>query len=442
MNLLTSAKNSIGSILKNEGDKKKLSNVILPSFSIHFIAGLLYLLTNAVLTRKLGAMQYGILTYSFTVISLIVGLLMSGINNMAVREPPALLSKGKIELWKGFYLWSSKLVWFVCILLPIFIGGCIIIATFYLHILAYSNYTLPILFTLPAVPFFCFMSYHSAWLRGQHKTVLSFLPDNIVKPLFFLMALFCFFHFTLWNAIWARDLSFIAGSIFAIVAFYRTTRTDKIIPKYDIPGWKSSLKSFFILTVFMNINLRLDILMLGFYRDASQVGIYSLADRVAASIVIFQIIMNQISTASISRLHALNEKEKLQKMIVKISRWVTAISIPVFLVILFFGKWILSYFGPAFVKGETALIIISIGQLIGIAFGSVGNFSITTKNERITIFFAVIKMAILILFNIILTPTWGINGTAIATALSIIFWNAGMFMAIRKRTGLRTWIFG
>lgn len=442
MNLLTSAKNSIDSILKNEGTRKKLSKVVLPSFFIHFIAGLLYILTNAVLTRKLGARQYGILTYSFTVISLIVGLLMSGINNMAVREPPALLSKGKIELWKGFYLWSSKLVLFVCIAFPLLIGGCIIIATYYLHLLAYTHYTLPILFTLPAVPFFCFMNYYAAWLRGQHKTVLSFLPDNIIKPVFFLVALFSFFHFTLWHAIWARDLSFIAGSLFAIAAFYRTTKTDKIIPQYDIPAWKSSLKSLFILTVFMNINLRLDVLMLGFYRDASQVGIYSLADRAAASIIIFQVIMNQISTASISKLHALDEKEKLQKMVVKIARWVTALSIPVFLVIIFFGKWILSYFGPAFVNGETALVIICIGQLVGIAFGPVGNFSITTKNEGITIFFSIVKMTILVLFNIILTPTWGINGTAIATALSIIVWNAGMFIAIRKRTGLRTWIFG
>lgn len=437
-----SAKNILSVILKEEGDKKKLLKVILPSFGIHFIAGLLYILTLSLLTRKLGARQYGTLTYAFTVISLMVGLLMSGINNVAVREPPALLSKGKKELWKGFYIWSNKLVLFIGILLPLFIGGALVIATFYLHILRNTHYTLPILYALPAVPFICLMNYYSACLRGQYKSVLSFLPDNIIKPLIFLIVLVCFLNFTLWNAIWARDISFVAGSIFAIMAFYRTTKTDKIIPQYDIPAWKASLRSFFILTVIININQKLDILMLGFYRDASEVGIYSLADRVAASIVIFQMIMNQISTPSIARLHALNEKEKLQKMVVKIARWVTLISLPVFFLIIFFGKWILSYFGPAFVHGQTALIIICTGQLIGVAFGPGGNFSVTTKNEGLTIIFGLVRMAVIILLNVILTPIWGINGTAIATAASVIIGNAGIYSIIKKRTGVSTWIFG
>jgi hypothetical protein len=36
----------------------------------------------------------------------------------------------------------------------------------------------------------------------------------------------------------------------------------------------------------------------------------------------------------------------------------------------------------------------------------------------------------------------GINGTAIATACALITWNTGMYLSIRKKTGIRTWIFG
>jgi O-antigen/teichoic acid export membrane protein len=286
------------------------------------------------------------------------------------------------------------------------------------------------------------MNYYSAWLRGQHKTVLSFLPDNILKPVFFLIILVCFLHFNLWNAIWARDLSFIAASIFAISIFYKTTKMDDITPEYDVPAWKTSLKSFFLLTALMSINSRVDILMLGFYRDASQVGIYSGVDMIASKIFIFQALINQISAASISSLYALKDKEKLQKMVTKITRGVTIISIPLFLVIVLFNKWVLSFLGPAFVHGQTALIILCMGQLISVVFGPVGNFAITTKNEKINITFAAIKMGIAILLNLMLTPLWGLNGTAIATAISLIFWNAGMFVTIKKRTGISTWILG
>jgi len=442
MKFVTSAKNILGFMLKNEGDKKKLSTVILPSFFIHFIAGLLYVLTVLVLTRKLGAREYGVLTYSFTVISLIISLLLGGINVMAVREPPALLSKGQTGLWKGFYRWSSRIVIVVSILVPLLIAACILFARYYLHLFTSSLYTTPILCALAAFPFYALMNYYSAWLRGQHKTVLSFLPDNIIKPAFFLIVLVCFFHFNLWNAIWIRDLSFLAGSIFAIATFYRTTKMSSITPEYDIPAWKTSLKSFFLLAALVSISSRVDILMLGFFRDASQVGIYSGADMLATKIVIFQTLMNQISVASISRLHTLNDKKKLQSMMTKITRGVAIVSIPFFIVIILFNKWILSFLGPAFVQGESALIILCTGQLISLAFGPVGNFAVTTKNEKINIVFVILKMGIAILINLILTPIWGINGTAIATAASLVFWNAGMFITVKKRTGISTWIFG
>lgn len=435
-------KNIFGFILKDEGDKKRLSKVVLPSIFIHLIAAVIYVFTILLLTRKLGAREYGIFTYSFTCISLIISLLMGGINVMSVREPPALLSKGQIGLWKGFYLWSSRFVLLVCIIVPLLITTFILFATHFLHLFKYSPYTLPILFALAAFPFYSLTNYYSSWLRGQREPVLSFLPDNIIKPVFFLIILVCFFHFNIWNAIWARDLSFVASSVFAFIVFRKMTKMDGITAEYDIPAWKTSLKSFFFLTALVSVSSRLDILMLGFYRDASQVGIYGGADMIASKIFVFQALMNQISTASISSLHALKDKEKLQNMVTKITRGVTIVSIPIFLVIIIFNKWILSFLGPAFINGQSALIILCIGQLISIAFGPVGNFAVTTKNEKVSIVFALIRIAIIILLNVILTPILGMIGTAIATSVSLVFWNVGMFMTIKKRTGLSTWIFG
>jgi len=444
MALIRLVKNIPGLALNDKNDRQKLLKVILPSFFIHFIAALLTVFTFLLLTRKLGAREYGILTYSFTVITLIASLCTSGINIMTLRESAALLATGKIELWKGFYRWSSRLVLFICIALPLLIAACILMGTYYFHIAALvsSPYTFPILYAVVAIPFYCFMNYYSAWLRSQHKTVLSFLPDNIIKPVFFLVLLICFFQFNIWNAVLARDISFIAAFIFIAIVFFRTTKMEGIKPQYNSVVWKSSLKSLLLLTLLSSLNSKLDILLLGFFKDASQVGIYSGADRIAVSIAIFQVMMNQISTASISRLHALNDREKLQKLITKITRGVTLMSFPLFLVIVFCGKWVLSFLGPAFVHGQTALTIIAIGQFISIAFGPLGNFSITTKNEKVTILFAFLKMIVIVLLNFIFTPIWGITGTAIATAASMVFSSTGMYIVIKKRTGLSTWVLG
>lgn len=436
--------NTLSFFIKNEEERKKIIKVILPSFFVYFIAGLLNVLTILLLTRKLGAGQFGILTYSFTLITLIASLSTNGINIMAFREPPALLSTGETGFWKGFYLWASKRVLWVSVLVSCLIVIVVLAGVYYFHLPAWqsSPYAIPILFAAASIPFYCLMNYYSSCLLGQHKTVLSFLPDNIIKPLFFLVVLICFFQFNIWNAILVRDLSFVAGFIFAMLMFYKLKKTDTTPPQYKTGEWKASWRSLFLLNAATSLNARLDIIMLGFFMDAAHIGIYNGADKVATSIIIFQAIMNQILSPSISRLHALNDKTGLQNMATKITRWVTIISFPVFILVIIFNKVILSYLGPAFTDGQAALIIICAGQFIGIAFGPLGVFSVVTKNEKITTRFILWKMGVLVLLNIILTPIWGINGAAIATATSIIFWNAGMYVVIKRRTGVSTWIFG
>jgi O-antigen/teichoic acid export membrane protein len=98
--------------------------------------------------------------------------------------------------------------------------------------------------------------------------------------------------------------------------------------------------------------------------------------------------------------------------------------------------------GPQFIPGKTALIIICCGQLINIGFGPVGNYALMTGNEKYSTIYMAIGIFINIVLNFILTPRMGLNGTAIATTSSIVFWNAALFITIRKKTGIRTWIFG
>ena len=81
-------------------------------------------------------------------------------------------------------------------------------------------------------------------------------------------------------------------------------------------------------------------------------------------------------------------------------------------------------------------------QLMDIAFGPVGSFALMTGNEKYSTRYMGIGILINIALNLLLTPRMGLNGTAIATSCSIVFWNAAMFITIRKKTGIRTWIWG
>ncbi len=436
----------ISTFFKSEEDRKRLYKVVIPSFIIHFFAAILGLTFMFILTRSLGSGKYGVFTYSFSIVFILVTLATYGICTLVVKETPSLLTKGKTGYWKGLHKWTLKLVVVLCLSFLMLMAGFMIISTFYLHILKEKVYTIPLLLALITVPVYGIMNYYVAVLRGQQKFVLSLLPDNIIKPTIYLLCVALFYvfaiEFNLHNAILLNALAFTGAALFAMVAFYKTTLLKGIGTEYDTKVWKNALKAFFLLTAISSINARLDILMLGYLRDSSQVGVYNFADNIGSKLLIFLAIMNQLSAASISKLHTLEQKQKLQETITKISRGVFLISVPLYLFIIIFPKWIMSLGGADFTCGQTALIIISTGQIINIAYGPVGNFALMTGNQRFNIIFTSVNIIINVTLNLLLAPRWGMNGTAIATACALVSWNTCMFFAIRRKTGIRTWIFG
>ncbi len=92
MNLFTTGKNIIHSVLTDERDRKNLYKIALPSFLIHFIAAILALAIMFIMTRTLGTTQYGLFTFAFSIIFLIVNLSTNAIDILTVREIPALVS--------------------------------------------------------------------------------------------------------------------------------------------------------------------------------------------------------------------------------------------------------------------------------------------------------------------------------------------------------------
>jgi O-antigen/teichoic acid export membrane protein len=433
-------------IIKNEEDRTRLSTVIVPSFLVRSGYFVLQYLILIVLTRTMGPARYGVFSYSFTIITLLTSLSSYGFEVVILRFTSSYLSAGKIGLWMGLYTWSYRTLLFistaVAICTALFIG--IFIYTF--HLLPKTIYTFPILVCCCIIPVYSLMSFYVNLLRGQNKSLISFLPDNTVKPLFLLITLVAarllLGRVTLPLAIGLNLASFLVAFIFIYLIFHRVNDMKRIDAEYDKKSWKKFVGSLFILTCVSSLYAQLDVLILGSIKDASQVGIYRVADRVAGSLMFFLYVMNMIIAPSIARLNTPDDKENLQKMITRTIRWVMLFSLPVFVILILFSGQIMQFSGPQFFPGKSALIIICCGQLINIGFGPVSNFALMTGNEKYNTIYWTIGIFINIALNLILTPAMGFNGTAIATSSTIIFWNVAMFITIKKKTGIRTWIFG
>jgi O-antigen/teichoic acid export membrane protein len=90
-------------------------------------------------------------------------------------------------------------------------------------------------------------------------------------------------------------------------------------------------------------------------------------------------------------------------------------------------------FGPDFVIGYQAMIILCIGQMINAGSGSVGFMLIMTGRPLANTFNSWISCLINVLLNFFLIPRYGIIGAAVAVALSI-----SLLQLLRL---LQVWIF-
>jgi O-antigen/teichoic acid export membrane protein len=429
----------LGNFFKSEGDRKKLVTLVLPSFAIQSSAILIGLIINFIMARGLGAGQYGIFTFSFSVIFPLINFVSFGFGVLMVREMPHLLAHNSPGLLKGLYNWSIKLIIPFCLLLTGLVAGIVC------YILPHDVYTKPILIASAVIPFYGLMNYYSASLKGLHKIILSQVADNLIRPITFLLIMvwlfYCSQHFNAISAIAVNVFAFAAGMLYSAIMFHKSLKLEHVTPEYDTKKWWKGLGSLSILNGILSLDSRLDLIMIGVITNASQVGVFSIAHKIAITLYFFLSVMNTIIAPSIARMNSLNDKSGLQKMITKTVRNVMIFSLPTGIIFIVFSKWIMSYFGPEFAGGQMALIILCVAQLFSISCGPAGVVSVMTGHERFNSIATIISMSITVVLNLILTPRIGITGSAIAAGVGIVAWNIYMVSMVKKHVGIYSWIY-
>ena len=172
-----------------------------------------------------------------------------------------------------------------------------------------------------------------------------------------------------------------------------------------------------------------DTFFIGFFLSASWVGIYNAALPLAYTLAIFLVAFNSLAYTLFSEYYAKGMLSEISKLFSVLLRWLFACALPFFLLLVVYSKDLLKlFFGPEYIGGSTALILLSIGAFFNVIAGPVVIILQTFKKTRY-IFKVQLTSALLnISLNIYLIPLMGITGAAIATAASMILWNAIFFI--------------
>ncbi len=175
-----------------------------------------------------------------------------------------------------------------------------------------------------------------------------------------------------------------------------------------------------------------DKIVLGYYLDARQVGIYALAMALVGFVPIALDSVNQIFSPIISELHAAENHALLQQLYSTLTKWVMVLTIPLAITMIFFANNLMSIFGPSFRSGAAVVMIGAAGQLFNCGVGSVGFLLLMSGHQSELMKIQAANAVLMVGLNIVLVPRFGVAGAALATTLTTITTNVWALRSVRR----------
>jgi O-antigen/teichoic acid export membrane protein len=396
--------------------------------------------TSIVLAKLLGPSGFGVFSFVIALVALLTIPSELGIPNLAVREIAVSNARKDWGHMRGFIVWAH---WTVAL------TSGFLVAVGATVMLAWGDHFAPsrlacMWLGLILVPVLSFGALRDSMLRGLRKVLLGQLPQPIIRPLTLLVLLL-----VLWKLgvdlgspvrVMGLHILSVGFAFFCGLYFFLKNRPAELPgaeSRFSSSIWLRSSIPFGMTAALQLINGRTDILMLGFFRSDAEVGIYRVAAQLAAAVIFAMQAVNAIQGPHIAHLYAKGDMRKLQQMITRTAQVVLMFAVPVVIVIVLFGAFIVrNIYGPAYEAAYLPLVILCIGQLVNAAMGAVGSLLNMTGHERDTVKSVLIAAIVNVILNVTLIPAWGITGAAIATTCTLTVWNVIMWHKVRIRIGI------
>lgn len=200
-----------------------------------------------------------------------------------------------------------------------------------------------------------------------------------------------------------------------------------------------SAVGFMWLGMLFVINSRLDLLMLGAFRGATDTGVYAVASRAAELTSFFLIASNTVLAPRISNLHSQGKMRHLQHLISITSKRVFVATLPLSAILALFATPLLAHiYGPAYTMAAIPLQILVAGQIVSVFIGPTATLLTMTGHTKQTLMGLAISACANAILNVLLIPQFGPIGAAIATTISIVLWNALLWNFAYRLTGIST----
>jgi O-antigen/teichoic acid export membrane protein len=396
--------------------------------------------STILLSRLLGPGGLGEFRLGSVLVQLVTAFCVLGLDKALLRYLPVLEACG--EKGRGLLVAGSSVVFIISLALSaVLLLTAPIIATSYFHSPAMTNVIRLFSLQVPVLALFRFLS---GAVTAAKRFDFASKVTNILSPAVFvlLLALLALVWPNLKGAIVARIVAQLAASCFLavfVVQYYSKLRQTAPATQGIFRNYLLLSMPLFVIGIGYQLLNQMDTIMLGHFVSPREVGIYSVAFKVSAFVLIGLEILLPIVAPLFAQFRATSDNQSMETLFTAVTKWLCYSSLVIFAGIAVFRVELLHVFGKGFTAGSSALLILAVGQLVNGATGPTGVLLTMTGKQRWELGNIVSMVAFNFVLNLLLIPKLGMMGAAIAAALSIATINALKIVQVYMLFGFRAY---
>ncbi len=400
---------------------------------------------QVILARVMGQSAYGAyaLALAFMNAALLVGKLE--IDNVGVRFAGAYAAQRRWSLLRG-YMRDSQLATLLTSVACALVSTALIWYAFDWFWAKQPGLPWALWMACALLPVTAILTVHAAFLQGFQQYLSSQLAPNLLRPVLLGVIIFIWWRVAgtrlpPWVGVSANLGASVAAMIYAAVMLRRATPVEvRDAPiERDRTDWIRTTSPLLLVSIAqLIISQQADLIVVGAITDARQVAEYSAASQLTIPLNIVVSSVTFVAQAMIADLYARGDHAGLQSLIRAVTRANAAVALPVMLVVVVAGHLLLRLYGPAYVSAYPVLLILMCAQLVVALSGSLAGYLLTMTRHQNAAAWIIGGAAVLnLLLTLILTPRYGIQGTATATLLAALARGLALTIFIKRVMGLR-----
>jgi O-antigen/teichoic acid export membrane protein len=185
--------------------------------------------------------------------------------------------------------------------------------------------------------------------------------------------------------------------------------------EFSMLSWGASLASTGLIWA--------DTILIGALRSSAEVGVYNVATRLVTLATFVMPAINGALGPRIADLHQRGDTDSLRRAYGVATSWILRLSLPAFVALLIFPSELLRMFGRGFGEGAAVTTVLALGKLADAGTGPCGLMLNMSGRPLWSALDNGAALALNVGLNLLLIPSHGILGAAVAWALALALVN-------------------